>query len=73
MSAVSSIDLEEARLQLSEAFLRWWDQAELIDRLRIENKPTTAAEQLLAVMQRTIGHLRRQVGLLTKLAGQRKR
>jgi hypothetical protein len=58
MPAAYAIDLDEARLQLGEAFLRFWDQAELIDRLSREGKPTEAAEKLLTVMQRTIEQLR---------------
>ena len=69
MLAPHAIDLDEARLQLSEAFLRLWDQAELIDRLFREGKPTKAAEELLAVMQRTIEQLRKQIEALTELAG----
>jgi hypothetical protein len=68
MRAAIAMDLEEARLQLSEAFLGFWDQAQLIERLRREGKPTKRAEEPLALMQRTIEQLRHQVERLTDKA-----
>ena len=68
MCSALALDLEEARLQLSEAFLGLWDQAELVERLLKEGKPTGAAEELLGLMQRAIEQLRQQVELLADKA-----
>jgi hypothetical protein len=44
-------ELEEARLQLSDALLKLWDQAELVDRLFSEKMSTETATTLLAAMR----------------------
>jgi Mg2+ and Co2+ transporter CorA len=62
-------NLEEARLQLSEALLILWDHAELIDRLLKDGKPAKTAEDLMAMIQRTIKQLRQQIELLTESPG----
>ena len=67
MTAAYATDLEEARLRLSEAFLKLWDQADLIDGLFRAGKPTKAAEDLLAAMQRAFDELSRQVELSSKI------
>jgi Mg2+ and Co2+ transporter CorA len=69
VSAAFVRNLEEARLQLSEALLILWDQAELIDRLSKDGKPTKTAEDLMAMIQRTIKQLRQQIELLTESPG----
>jgi hypothetical protein len=66
MAASLRSELEEARVQLSEGFLRVWEQADLIDKLLREGKPTEAAKDLLASMQKTLNELRRHVEVLTK-------
>ena len=61
-------DLEEARLQLSEGLLRLWEQADLIDRLFAQGRPTESARDLLHAMQKTVDELRRQIDFLIETA-----
>ena len=57
-------DLEESRLQLSEGLLRLWEQADLIDKLFVQGKPTEGAKDLLRTMQRTVDEMRRHIEIL---------
>jgi hypothetical protein len=62
-------NLEDARVQFSERLLRLWEQADLIDTLLRENKPTEAAKDLLLAMQKTLDELRLHIEFLVEAAG----
>ena len=69
MASILRTELEEARVQFSEGLLRLWEQADLIDKLFREDKPTEAAKDLLVAMQKTLDELRLRIDFLVETAG----
>ena len=62
-------DWEEVRIQLSETFLKFWDQADLVEILLRERKSSSAAvNDLLNSMQSTLDELRRCVDAASEAA-----
>ena len=61
----STILLEEAKLQFNEALLIFWEQADLVDTLSRDGKPTQTARDALASMQQTLDRLRVHIRSLT--------
>ena len=45
-----------------------WEQADLVDRLFVEGKPTEGAKDLLRVMQRTVDEMRLHIEVLAVAA-----
>ena len=68
MAPTLRTDLEHARVQLSEGLLRLWEQADLIDKLFRENKPTGAAKDVLVAMQKTLDEMRLHIAFLVETA-----
>ena len=69
MASILRTELEDARVQFSEGLLRLWEQADLIDKLFREDKPTEAAKDVLVAMQKTLDELRLRVDFLVETAG----
>lgn len=64
-------ELEAAILLLSEGEDRLLEQAELIERLRREGKPTESATDLWRTMQATLAEIRTHIDYLRGTAGRR--
>ena len=61
-------ELEDARLVLSEHLLRLWEQADLIDKLFLDGKPTGTAKGLLRDMGGTVDAMGRHIKTLIETA-----
>jgi hypothetical protein len=66
MAPTLRTDLEDARVQFSEGLLKLWEQADLIDKLFREDKPTEMAKELLVAMQKTLDELRKHIDTLVE-------
>lgn len=59
-------DLEDARIRLSEGFLRLWEQADLIDDLFRQGKSTERAKDALHAMQQTVSEMQMHISVLVR-------